>query len=142
MSDSDLLLCSWTYKEKKILLKSHFLFFMATLICASISFWVFYWTFLFLRKQEYVLFISIFFDCCQFDLSILKPFVFRAPSYDDKYKSIFMTARQKAEERNLRLMAELKELHGIMKKDPDHKQKKANFNSIKVVFFGQFALLV
>jgi hypothetical protein len=53
-----------------------------------------------------------------------------------------MTARQKAEERNLRLMAELNELHGIMKKDLDHKQKKANFNSIKVVFFGQFAFLV
>lgn len=58
---------------------------------------------------------------------------FKGSSYDEKYKSIFMTARQKAEERNTRLMGELDELHNILKKDSDHKQKKANFNNLKVV---------
>lgn len=57
---------------------------------------------------------------------------FKGSSYDEKYKSVFMTARQKAEERNTRLMGELDELHKILKKDSDHREKKANFNSLKV----------
>ena len=51
----------------------------------------------------------------------------------DRLRSIFMTTRERAQERNAKLMDELQDLNEVLKKPMmDRKISKSEFNKIKV----------